>query len=131
MKESVTTADCQIDLRYLRSVTENDEIFIIKIIEKVIQQIPECMLQMDEHFENNNLDRLKAVAHKMANSMMTVGIKKAEKALHEIEDNIAHEQDLELLKELISTVKTTCELAMADLMTEKQNLEKANEQTTN
>ncbi len=131
MKENETTADCQIDLKYLRSVTENDEIFIIKILEKVIQQIPECMLQMEEHFENNNFDRLRAVAHKMANSMMTVGIKKAEKALHAIEDNIAHEQDLEMLKKSISTVKTTCELAMADLIAEKQNLEKANEQTIN
>ena len=131
MKENETTADCQIDMRYLRSATENDNIFMITIIDKVIQQIPELLLQIDTHFENNNYDRLRAIAHKMANSMMTVGIKKAELALHVIEDNIAHEKDLEMLKELILTVKTTCMLAMADLMTEKQNLEKANGLTIN
>jgi HPt (histidine-containing phosphotransfer) domain-containing protein len=125
MTETETAHESVINLQYLRSVTNNNESFMVKLIDKVQNQIPVFIRQIDEYFLNNDNQRLKVVSHKMANSMMAIGIKKAELALRTIEENITKEINLDQLEELISTVKITCQLATKDLMTEKQNLAKA------
>ena len=105
----------EINLSYLIELSNNESPFMIKIIDKVLDQIPVFLQQIDDCLATNEMDRVRATAHKMANSMLTMGMKKAEDALHTIEENIVTKTNLENIPELISIVKDTCKIGTLEL----------------
>lgn len=112
-----------IDLTYLRSVSDNDETFVKQIIEDVALQLPEMVKELEDQFRKNGLDRLKAVAHKMNTTMMTMGMRETENLLHKIEEFISLQKNLDSLQELILAVKNQCNMAALEMDSELQNLQ--------
>lgn len=84
-----------LDLSYLHTLSNNDKEFEKEILETSLITIPEDMNLLQEAIQNFEYNEIKAIAHKLKSSFMTIGMD-AKEELHQLEyEDIAEYKKLE------------------------------------
>jgi len=110
------------DLSYLNELANGDRSFVKEMITVFLEQTPEAISKLEKYYSEKNWKMLRATAHKMKPSFSFVGLKETAVIMNSIEEYSENEIHLELLPEMISTVKNTCSKVMAELQGIKNNL---------
>ncbi len=110
-KKPVSNQESLYDLSLLRNNLRNNEEFIKRMIDIFIDTIPPLINQMHEHFQQNELDSICSLAHKIKPSIDGAGIISLRETIRNIENfrekKRTREQlsiDLNKLKEVIGEV---------------------------
>lgn len=118
---SINSSDQSYDLSYLLESSLNDANYVRKMIELFLTKTPEYISELFELLEKNDLTALKKLVHKYKASVAIMGIRDAEKAIHQIESNISENQNLKDCRKLLEIVKSSslkaCEEIEAKLKT--------------
>src|ERR1041385_3239773 len=110
-----TNGEKHIDLSYLREIAEGNKEFMRKMIKAYLSQTPVMLEYMSKSINGKKWKDLRGIAHKMKPSLDFVGIHSIKQTVKDIEKFSQEESHLELLPEMVETVKTTCTQAMEEL----------------
>ncbi|WP_304237039.1 PAS domain S-box protein [Jiulongibacter sediminis] len=92
----------KLDLSYLYSLSNRDKDFEKEILETSLITIPEDMNKLQDAIQNFEYNEIKAIAHKLKSSFMTIGMD-ANEELHQLEyEDIA---EYKILEEIYYSVK--------------------------
>lgn len=108
-----------IDLSYLKQLSNGSNEFIAQMISIFMIQTPEALNTIETHLQKKEWKPIKALIHKMKPSFAFMGIKELEKIALEAEKYCETETHLDELPKLISQIRISCEQAMLELETEK------------
>ncbi len=111
-------ASGKIDLTYLKEIADGNNAFIIEMIEVFLQNTPEALAKMNEHFKTQNWEELRQIAHRIKPSYSYMGLPEMQKVLAEIEACSDSKTGLEKIPELMSCVCETSKSAFAELKKE-------------
>jgi len=104
-----------VNLGYLRNLSEGSDSFIREILEMIIAEIPKSAAELHESLLKNDWDRVKFLAHKMKPSFGLVGVKSAEALMQRIEKNASDMPDPALLKDMIDNAMIIVKTCTAEL----------------
>ncbi len=105
------------DLSYLRSMSDNDTKFIIEMVQSFINQTPEDLIKIKDHFYKNELDETANLLHKMKPSIAFMGIHQLKDKIVEME-NLARKGDAAKLEGQLNFFESTCFKAIDELKEE-------------
>lgn len=108
-----------IDLNHLKTVSCDDETFMIKTINTFIKNLSADIDSMKQNLSLEDWDGIRSLAHKMKSSMKLVGSKKMESAMSEIEKISASGKDLKTLSQLIDKISIERDIVINELEKEK------------
>jgi CheY-like chemotaxis protein/HPt (histidine-containing phosphotransfer) domain-containing protein len=103
------------DLRALEEIGKGNSAFINKMINLFCDQTPETVQQMKEAFENGQLEKMGALAHKIKPSIDNLKIKKLREVIREIEKTGKEKKITEELKQQIELTETTIQEVIRQL----------------
>ena len=87
------------DLTKLRAMAQGNEAFVQRMISVFLEHTPEQVKQITEYFQDHNLSKVSALAHKIKPSIDLMGIDELKTVIREIElkakDN--NEENLSML----------------------------------
>jgi HPt (histidine-containing phosphotransfer) domain-containing protein len=109
-----------IDLTYLKQLSNGSNQFIVEMIDAFFEQVPIEIDNLERHLNMKDWKSVRGVAHKMKPSIAFMGIKKLESVIKLTEEYAGNETNLDLLPEMISKIKTVCNNAILELETEKK-----------
>jgi PAS domain S-box-containing protein len=112
----------KIDLTYLREISDNNDEFIVQMIEMFLQKTPEALDEMNRSFEQQNWKELRMIAHRIKPSFNYVGASRIQKKLALIENYSETESNLDKIGELIREVKSSSRTVFTDLECELKNM---------
>ncbi|MES2590561.1 MAG: Hpt domain-containing protein [Bacteroidota bacterium] len=110
----------QTDLTYLKELSNGSNEFIIEMISVFVEQTPIEIANLEKHLNAKDWKALRGTAHKMKPSFSFMGIKHLESVIKNIEEYASNETNLELLPDMITLVKNSCNQAIEELATEKE-----------
>ncbi|MFH2142931.1 MAG: ATP-binding protein [Bacteroidota bacterium] len=114
------------DLAYIKRITGNDKVYIIRMIDDFILQAKTEVNKMKSYCENHEWDKLKGVVHSMKTSYMMMGINEAASLLNNIENYSYTENTAHKASEMVNSLELITVKATKFLNDEKINL-KSNE----
>ena len=109
------------DLTYLKEIANGSNTFIVEMLSIFIREIPEALIRMETHLQNNDWKSLHGLLHKIKPSISFVGLKEVEKDVRLAEEYCASQNNLHLLPGMIATIKQTCTEAIEELRLELPN----------
>lgn len=115
-----TISNKHIDLTYLKQLSNGSNEFINEMISVFMEQTPIEISNLEKYLKAKDWKSLRAIAHKMKPSFSFMGIKELESTIKLIEEYAANETNLDLLPELISKIKNTCNEAIKELEVERK-----------
>ena len=108
-----------IDLNHLKTVSYNDETFMIKTINTFIKNLSADMELMKQNLSVQDWEGIRSLAHKMKSSMKLVGAKKIESNMNDIEKAASSKKDFKILSHLIDKISMECDIVINELEKEK------------
>ena len=105
------------DLSYLREMSDNDFGFIQDMVQSFINQSPKEIENIWFHFENNELDEVANLIHKIKPSITFMGIHELKDLIIQIEDQAKHKK-VEILRKNLQIFDSTCTKAVEELKNE-------------
>ena len=93
------------DLSTLRKLTDNDEAFIIDMLQTFKRTVPPIVARMEEEVVQDKIEILGREAHKMIPGVSFLGARDLEKLLVTIEENAKKGIGIENMPSLVSQVK--------------------------
>ncbi len=109
-----------IDLTYLKDLSNGSNEFISQMISVFMVQTPEALDTMERCLNSKDWTGLHAVSHKIKASFAFMGIKELEPVIISIEENCLKRTNMEQLPEMVSKIKSVCEVAIEQLEIEKK-----------
>ncbi|QQS27470.1 MAG: PAS domain S-box protein [Sphingobacteriales bacterium] len=106
------------NLDYLDESIGGDEDLKIKMLEIMLRETPDEVEQMEKYFQEENWERLKAVAHKFKSTVAYMGLNGLKEVVNKIQVNAEKKENPELTKNMIAEVKNICLLACQELKEE-------------
>lgn len=110
------------DLSYLREVVMGDEEIIIETTEAFLEDTPNVLNNMKEHFANQEWDKLYKQAHKIKPNMEYMGMKQARELILEIEEQAKSGEPSESLENKIKEFNSICLQALDELSAKIEEL---------
>lgn len=103
------------DLSYLNQIFQGNQEMINNIIQLFLEQVPQYIEEMVECVNQNDLISLHPLAHKAKSSIAMLGLKSIEQQVLQIEQDSKQHQNFEQLPNLVSDVKSECDLVYEQL----------------
>lgn len=113
------------DLNYLKNLSRGNNAFVIKIINKTIEQVSDALPKMEQQFATKDWESLSNLMHKMKPCLEIMGIHTLKKTMITIEESTSEDVDLENIEEInnmLEKVKIAFEDLIIELEAEKQSL---------
>jgi PAS domain S-box-containing protein len=112
----------KIDLTYLREISDNNDEFIIQMIELFLQKTPGAIVDMNTSFKEQNWKELRMIAHRIKPSFNYVGASVIQKKLALIENYSESQSNLDKIEGLIQEVESSSKSVFSELETELKNM---------
>jgi len=93
------------NLSLLKSDTRNNHEFLIKMLGIFIDTIPFIIIKMQSHFDNNEMDAISTLAHKIKPTLHSVGILSLREVIRNIEEYRDRKRTPEQLKNDLTKLK--------------------------
>jgi HPt (histidine-containing phosphotransfer) domain-containing protein len=93
------------DLSMLKKLSDNNEVFIIDMLQTFKRTTPPIIKSMEEHMEQQKYEQLGREAHKLIPGVSFLGAKELEKILVTIEENSKAGINIENIPSLVSEAK--------------------------
>ncbi|MEZ4829501.1 MAG: Hpt domain-containing protein [Bacteroidia bacterium] len=103
------SAALTLNLTHLRSITGDDNGFVIEILQMIQEQSPEVISNMEVFLEKGDYKALGAVAHKYKSSINVLGNPVLSGMVKEIEQIAIENPDKGQLPDLVHTFRETCD----------------------
>lgn len=103
-----------INLEYLHRTCGGSEEMIQMILDMFVASTPDCIQELEQHFNNRDSESLRSVAHKVKSSFMTIGASSTGEKLQTIED-AAKENEIDHLEQLINEIKQESDAIIQEL----------------
>lgn len=110
------------DLSYLREVVMGDEEIIIKTTKAFLEDTPNVLNNMKEHFSKEEWDKLYKQAHKIKPNMEYMGMKQARELVLEIEEQAKSGDPSDNLGDKIKELNLICVKAHEELSAKIEEL---------
>lgn len=104
-----------IDFKHLNSIANGDENFKKELINIFLEQIPEFINNMNQFFDQNNLEKLAREAHTAKSSVLIFGMTNTGKLLKEIQ-LFAENKNTQELEPALKQVEKELSLAKTELL---------------
>ena len=104
-----------IDLSYLKSVTDGDEELIKELVDIFKTQVPEYLVEFNEAFEQKDTDALSKIAHKSKSSVAIMGLSELANKLSELEGKAKDGDFSEDFRTYITDFEKQCNEAIVEL----------------
>ena len=104
LKQNLYLEESKINLAYLKNYTNNNKEFTMQILEAFVAQTPNLLLDLKKAHEENNVKKIKAIAHKLIPLAVYVGLADLENTLKKIDGKKVDENNSKSLNLLINTV---------------------------
>lgn len=103
------------DLSYLHSMSDNDNMFIIEMVEIFREQIKEYTGKMNEMLDKSDYANLSKLAHKAKSSVAIMGMEKEVELLGTLEKKSKERLDIESYEGMIKVFIQNSEEALKEL----------------
>ena len=103
---------------YLDSATQGDIELKAKMLTIMLREVPEETAKMVQLYTDSNWKRLAAVAHKFKSAVTYLGLTDIKQILIDIQSNAELEHELDLIEDMIYTVRSVCLQACSDMENE-------------
>lgn len=103
------------DLSYLREMAMGDDEIVIETTEVFLEDTPNALDNLQEHFANQEWDKLKKQAHKIKPNTQYMGMDRARELILEIEEQAKTENISEDLGSKIKEFNSICRQALDEL----------------
>lgn len=113
------------DLSYLREVAMGDEAIVIETTEAFLEDIPEAVENMQDHFVNQEWEKLYKQAHKIKPGLKYMGMERASELILEIENQAKSGEISEDLGSQIKEFISLCQKALEELSHKIEDLKSA------
>jgi CheY-like chemotaxis protein len=110
------------DMTFLAEFTEGDSERMKKYIGLYLKLLPDNLSKMDAAIAANDNAALVSVIHAMRPHLNYMGMKEAAELAAAIENNVREERNLDLISEMIGTVRCQCVLSKDELQGELLSL---------
>jgi HPt (histidine-containing phosphotransfer) domain-containing protein len=101
------------DLGTLRTLSNNDETFILDMLQTFKRTSPPIIQRMEEYVQNHKFEAVGREAHKMIPGVSFLGATQLQEVLVKIEESAKSGKELELMPKLVSdAVSQTKELIL-------------------
>lgn len=118
------------NLDFLDESIGGDEDLKIKMLEIIIRETPDEVAQIEEkYYQEENWERLRAVAHKFKSTVSYMGLTGLKEVIHNIQLNAEKKENLDITKNMIVEVKNICLLACQELQERRLTALKTNTET--
>ncbi len=103
------------DLSYLRQMAMGDESIIIETTEVFLDDTPNALEHLQEHFANQEWDKLAKLAHKIKPNLAYMGMDRARKLIIDIEKQAKSGEISDDLDDQIAEFNKLCRRALEEL----------------
>lgn len=114
-----------LDFEHLRSLTGEDNEFMIEILELIVEQSPDVLTEMHTQLDAQDFESLGATAHKYKSSINILGNQKLMGLMKDLEDTATGNQELQKLTDLVQEFEQVCNLMLTELNNELNVLQAA------
>jgi len=90
-----------LDLSYLAQMTGGDKNFEEELLNDIKKQLEESIDEIKKSLANNDLERVRALAHKLKSSVNIFGMKEMRDIFKDIEMSIKENRDLDKIPALV------------------------------
>ncbi len=104
----------KINLTYLETLADGNNELIIELAQIFIEQVPEFIAEMNEHYTNKNWQALSAIAHKAKSSIDIMGLSELRKMLKNLEIDAKNNENTDSYKSVIAYFTSTCNNAIIE-----------------
>jgi len=118
MDQNPVTNERLYDLSYLRANSNGDEGFVLKIVQGFLKHTPEALDKMNQHLENEEWERVGAIAHRIKPSVDFIGLKSLKKIIRLIESYAKEKKNLVEIPALVQKINEVCGRAMQQMREE-------------
>jgi HPt (histidine-containing phosphotransfer) domain-containing protein len=115
--------DINIDLSYLKEVSDGNTEFIIEMIDIFLMQTPSQVVLLSEAINNEDWEKIAAVSHKMKPTFAFVGVESAKDAMAEIELAARKKEDFNGIVSKYDEMKNVFETIFSKLEVIKKELQ--------
>lgn len=112
-----------INLTHLKSITGDDNEFVIEILEMIQNQSPGVVADMEVLLKSQDYRALGAVAHKYKSSINILGNPVLSGMIREIESTAFESPDKEVLENLVQGFRETCDSLLEVIESELRQLQ--------
>ncbi|MBN2611963.1 MAG: Hpt domain-containing protein [Bacteroidales bacterium] len=98
-------ADRKYDLSFLKRISNEDQVFIVDMLETFRNTAPDIIQKMQLYLDQKRYEALSREAHRFIPGVSFLGVKDLEKDLVEIEENAKNLQNLDTLPLMLERVK--------------------------
>jgi len=102
-------SESKYDLSFLRRVSNEDQAFIIDMLETFRKTAPEIVDKMDVYMKQKKYEALGREAHRFIPGVTFLGVKDLEKDLIDMEEKAKNLENLESLPELLIRIRKNVE----------------------
>lgn len=111
------------DLSYLQEVVLGDEEIVIETIKIFLENTPNVLKNMKEHFANQEWDKLYKLAHQIKPNLEYMGMKQAREIIIEIEEQAKSGKPSDNLGDKIKEFNSICSQALDELSAKIEELQ--------
>lgn len=111
-----------IDLNHLKELTKENEERIQKYIGIFLQNVPQDLEQLREHYRNRNFAGFREISHKIKGNVAYMGIKNLTELFTSAEYGNLEQLTETEFKQIFENIETTCESAIQELQEVKSVL---------
>ena len=104
----------EIDLSYLREISDNDDTFIAEVLSKFISNSQMDFDLLKDDFNSGNYENVAKIAHKLKSSFRMLNAKRASSICQELEDN-QESQSVDQINRLEASIRELQGIASAYL----------------
>lgn len=98
-------SDLELDLSYLKTVSNGSTEFMIDFIDLLLTEIPEYFEKLNQFIEDENWSEAAEIAHKIKPSLTFMGVKSAMADMAEIENNARNVENLDRIPILFNPIR--------------------------
>ncbi|MCH8904108.1 MAG: Hpt domain-containing protein [Bacteroidetes bacterium] len=114
-------SDTYTDLTYLREMANGDEEFVLKMVNTYLENTPQALDDLEVAAKEENMDRLRAIAHKMKQSIEFMGISSIKETATQIEHYAKEDENIDNLATMVEQVVDVSKKAMEELRRDISN----------
>ena len=114
-KSAQTEVELLYNLEKIQEISRGNDDFVNRMIGLFIQEIPQSLMSLEKHLEEEEWEMLKQVAHSIKPSIQMMGIKGVGNQLGELEELAGEGTQPEEMRVRVKSVTEACRLAIAQL----------------
>ncbi|MFW5759627.1 MAG: Hpt domain-containing protein [Cyclobacteriaceae bacterium] len=103
------------NLSYLKSISDNDNLFVEEMINTFLEQTPDLIAEMKQLVREKNCFQVGRMAHRMKPSLTFMGMIDGQRLIKDIEYYSEDPGNCDKIIKLISMLQRECEIAYNEL----------------